>query len=94
MFFKSTKYIFDGASRMPMIVGADEWDMVTVVLSKVTVYPASQNWPTERRERYVMLGKIVALRAVMGRCVFSRRAEHEEVIVEPFGVLAVTGGVV
>ena len=43
MFFKSTKYIFDGASRMPMIVGADGWDMVTVVLSKVTVYPASQN---------------------------------------------------
>ena len=94
MFLKSTKYIFDGVSRMPMIVGADGWDMVTVVLSKVTVYPASQNWPIERRERYVMLGKIVALRASMGRCVFGRRAEHEEVIVETFGVLAITGGVV
>ena len=40
----------------------------------------------------MMLGEIVALRVMSGRSVFGRRAEHEEVMVDPFGVPAVMDG--
>ena len=94
MWLRSTKYILDGPSRLPMIVGAVGWVSIACSAVKQQSYPASQNWPTDRRDRYVRFGKMVAWRAMAGRLSFGSWAEHEEVMVAPLGVPALMGRVV